>query len=258
MTTSSIVSKSSRVLDAICASGAPLSFTQIARHTGLPKSSAHRILSILMAERLIACDRDRQTYQPGARLIGWAVSAFRANDLPGLSAAEMEGLNEKTGAHVALSILEGSSVLYLKTVDSIEPYRLAPRVGERSAIHACAAGKAMLAHVRPKRREAIVSHLKLERYTEHTIVSRKALVEDLRRIRDVGFAMCDREEFLQVAGISAPVFGHHGEVVAAISLWNIVEHQGIEELLSFGNDLLSATGTLSARLGLEATRSITN
>jgi DNA-binding IclR family transcriptional regulator len=112
--------------------------------------------------------------------------------------------------------------------------------------------------VRPNRREAIVSRLKLERYTEHTIVSRPALVEDLRRIRDVGFAICDREEFLQVAGISAPVFGHHGEVVAAISLWNIVEHQGIEELLSFGNDLLSATGTLSARLGLEAARSITN
>ena len=255
MTTSSIVSKSSSVLDTICASSAPLSFTQVARLTGLPKSSTHRILSILIEERLIACDRDRQTYEPGTRLIGWAVSALGANDMPGLSAAAMERLNEKTGAHVALSILDGSSVLYLKTVDSIEPYRLAPRIGERSAIHACAAGKAMLAHVRPQRRQATISRLKLERYTEHTIVTPQALMEDLRRVREDGIAMCDREEFLQVAGISAPVFGHHGEVVAAISLWNIVEHQSINELLSFSNDLLSATNTLSARLGHEDTRS---
>ena len=47
MTKSSIVSKSVLVLNAICTSRERLSFTQIIDVVGLPKSSTHRILSIL-------------------------------------------------------------------------------------------------------------------------------------------------------------------------------------------------------------------
>ena len=53
MATSSIVSKTALVLDIVCARSEPLSFTQIARATGLQKSATHRILSILREERLV-------------------------------------------------------------------------------------------------------------------------------------------------------------------------------------------------------------
>ena len=252
MANSSIISKSTALLDAVCASATPLTFTQIGNATGLHKSSTHRILSILMQERLLAFDPDRRTYQPGPRLVGWAACAFRTNDLPGLAGAAMEALCDKTGAHVALSILEGSSVLYLKTVNNTTPYRLAPRVGERSPVHACAAGKALLAYQRPQEREAMLQQIDLERFTEFTITTPQALDENLRQVRERGFALCDREEFLQVAGISAPLFGHHGDVVAAISLWNVVERQDIKQLSSYRTELISVTKSLSARLGFEA------
>jgi len=249
MNTSSIVAKSSSVLDVICASAVPLSFTHVVASTGLPKSSTHRILSILAHERLIEFDARRQSYRPGPRLVGWAANTLSVNGLVEISADAMEVLNTATGAHVALSVLDANAALYLKTVDSIEPYRLAPRVGERSPVHACAAGKVLLAYLRPARREAILSELRLERYTEFTLTQPDALTRQLEQIRQDGLAICDREEFLQVAGIAAPVFDHHAEAVAAISLWNTVEQQSIPDLLEQKSDLLAATRGLSARLG---------
>lgn len=249
MTTSSIVAKSAQVLDTVCAGRTPHSFSQIAELTGLPKSSAHRILSILQEENLIAFDQVRQVYKPGSRLIDWAVGALNTNDLPQLSAEAMEALSGQACAHVALSILDGVSVLWLKTVEHGASFRLAPRVGGRSPVHVCAAGKALLAYVYPSRRDAILNDLTLERFTERTIVRRDVLEAELVRVRETGIAICDREEFLQVAGISAPVFNQAGDVVAAISLWDTVDRQDIHALLERRDDLLSAGRAISESLG---------
>lgn len=249
MTFSSIVSRASAVLDLVCASNAPLSFSNVVKQSGLPKSSAHRILSILVEERLVAFDGVRQTYQPGGRMLAWATGALRVNDLPDLCAGAMEHLNVVTGAHVALSILDGSSVLYLKTVDPVEPYRLAPKVGERSPLHVSAAGKVLLANLPLQKRQLIQDDLVLERFTEHTISDARAFEAELENTRATGYAVCDREEFLQISGIAAPIIGHQGEMFGAISVWNTVDRQSAEALLGFGPELASATSDLSARLG---------
>ena len=116
-------------------------------------------------------------------------------------------------------------------------------------MHASAAGKVILANMPPRQRDSVLSHLRLERFTEHTIVSPGTLRYDLADARKNGFAVCDREEFLQISGIAAPVLGCTGEVVAAISLWNVVERQDLTTLVKFADKLLSATRCLSARLG---------
>ena len=253
MTTSSIVAKSAKVIDTLCASKGPLSFTRIMTLTGLPRSSTHRILSILLEERLVTLDPDRQTYQPGSRLVGWATSTLRLNNLPDQAAGVMEKLNDETGAHVALSLLEGESVLFIKTLDGVQPYRLAPRVGERSPIHVCAAGKIFLANLRPQKRETLLGEIDFERFTDYTLVTREHFEAELEQVRDSGYAICDREEFLQVVGSAAPVFGHQGDILAALSLWDITERHDMDSLRTLAPRLKAAAQSLSARLGYQAT-----
>jgi len=112
-------------------------------------------------------------------------------------------------------------------------------------------GKAMLAFLAPNRRDALLAEIELERLTEHTITDRKAFRAELDHVRETGIAICDREELLQVVGLAAPVFGHGGDVIAAVSIWNTVERQDLKALKAFCDDLVAATRTLSARLGAE-------
>jgi len=246
---SSIVTKLARVLDVATASPAPLAFTQIVELAELPKSSTHRLLAILVGERLLEHDAASRTYQPGPRLLGWAVGTLNANDLPRLATPAMEALHAASGAHVCLSILDAQGVLYLKTIDAGEPDRMTPRVGEHSPVHASAAGKVMLAHVGERRRQAWLAQALLERFTEHTITARPAFEAELAGIGQAGFATCDREEFLRVVGIAAPVLGHDEATVAAISIWNTVDRAGLADLMRHRKELVAAARSLTARLG---------
>jgi DNA-binding IclR family transcriptional regulator len=248
-TSSSIVTKLSRVMDVVTSSSAPLGFAQVVSLAELPKSSTHRLLSILVGEGLLEHDVTNRTYQPGPRLVGWAVGALNANDLPRLAAPAMERLHAQSGMHVCLSILDAQGVLYIKTIDAGEPDRMTPRVGEHSPVHASAAGKAMLAHVGEGRRRAWLADATLERCTEHTITGRRAFETELRRVRDAGYATCDREEFLRVVGIAAPVIGHGDTTVAAVSLWTTVDRAGLPELLTHRAALVATARGLSERLG---------
>ena len=164
----------------------------------------------------------------------------------------MEGLHERTGALVLLSILDGSSVLILKNIGWYDPYRHVTGIGEHCPVHVCAAGKAILAFLPDERREEIISRIELTSFTEHIVKTRQAFEKQLAQVRKTGLATCDREDFLQYAAISAPVFGIGGAVVAALSLWNTIDRQSIKQLLDFERELLSTTKTLSDRLGAES------
>ncbi|MEM8648682.1 MAG: IclR family transcriptional regulator [Pseudomonadota bacterium] len=252
MVTSSIVTKTACVLDFVCTRSEPLSFTQIVRATGLQKSATHRILSILREERLLTYDATSQTYTPGNRLTGWAVGVFRADNLPALCESAMDLLCVRSDAHVALSILDGTSVLHLKTVEAGEPYRLAARVGERSPVHATAAGKVLLANQSHAKQDFLVSQLHLERFTEFTHANAAAFTAELQATRERGYAECDREEFLQVAGISCAIVAAHGSPVGAISFWAQVDRHDMESLRRHAPSLMEATEALSRRLGHSA------
>ena len=167
----------------------------------------------------------------------------------------MDDFKVQTGNHVCLSVLDSGSVLHLRTVDQVERYRPVPRVGGRSPVHICALGKVLLAYRRPQRREALLRDLVLERYTEHSIVKRSALENELARIRAEGFAQCDREEFFAVVGIAILIFDQQGDAIAALSIWNLGEQQSLDTLRSHAGSLCQTTALLSERLGHRETLS---
>ena len=63
------------MLDIVSTSASALRFTQLVERSGLPKSSAHRILAILVGQRLVYLDKGTRTYRPGPRLVDWGERA---------------------------------------------------------------------------------------------------------------------------------------------------------------------------------------
>ncbi|MET8763321.1 helix-turn-helix domain-containing protein [Lentzea sp. NPDC004782] len=80
----SAVDKALIVLTSVMASNAPLSLTELTRRTGLPKSTAHRLLARLCAHGLLL--RQDGLYRPGHRMA--AKSTLESNPLASLLRAE--------------------------------------------------------------------------------------------------------------------------------------------------------------------------
>ena len=224
MTTSSIVTRTTHILDILAEAPEPMSFSQIVDASGLPKSSVHRLLSILLAENLLEQDIEGQNYRPGPRLLRWGTQLLNPRNLPSAAAPELERLNRQTACHAALSVLDKHSVLYLKTMETGGDVRWAPRVGEHSPLHASAAGKVLLAFSPKPKLERILAEIRLEAYTPYTITDRSRLKDELDTVIELGYAVCNREEFLQVNGLAAPVLDQYNEALAAISLWQTREN----------------------------------
>jgi len=165
---SSIVAKCGTVLDIVSAARRPLSFKDIISQSGLAKSSAHRILTILINERLIEHDKVNRIYRYGPRLNRWARGAWMRVDLHENSANEMDRLATATQMNSELSVLDGDAILYLRTLHTF-PASHTSHPGDHAPLHCTAAGKVFLAFMPSTQREEIMARMRFEQLTEYTI-----------------------------------------------------------------------------------------
>lgn len=253
MTKSSIVSRSVIVLDIICSSRTRLSFVKIAQKCGFPKSSTHRILSILREEGLVALDPLRNLYRPGPKLLSLATGALNAADLADIAGPILQELSSEATLSAAIGVLDEGHVLWLQFIDNPSRHRTAPRVGDRTPAHVCATGKALLAFSNSLQQQSIMEMMEFEVFTHRTITDPETFQTELKKIRAAGIATSNREEFLQDVGIAAPVFDHNGDVVASIGMFDMTGRLSLKDLLLHQSKLLGAASFISAQLGFQNT-----
>jgi len=88
----------------------------------------------------------------------------------------------------------------------------------RVLLHSSGAGKALLAHMEPARRQRLISTMALPRETQRTITDRARLEAELDEVRTLGYAVDDEEHALGLRCVAAPVLDEFGRAVAAISV----------------------------------------
>lgn len=245
---SSVVSKCTLVLGLLAKAGQPVGFADIVERSGLVKSSAHRIMAILVTEGLVEHDAQNKTYRLGPKLISWAMTAWRGMDLQKVAAEELERLRETTGHNVELAVRDGERALYLRTFNSYA-VRYAAKAGDHAPLHCTAIGKVLTAFLPPPQQSEILSKLKFERYTENSIRDRNALEVDLAHVKSRGYAICDREEFLQVCGIAAPIFDFEQSLQGGFCVWALVNKADMTTMRGFVPLMLNTAERISERFG---------
>lgn len=249
MPPSSILTKAMGILDLIAASDAPLTLAEIAGQSRLPRSSAHRLLVLLRDAGALSYDTDTQTYAPGSRLMRWGVQTLQTNKMVTLATPHMTLLCREARARVALSILDENAVLFVHTIEAGAPFRLAPRVGEHSPLHASAAGKIFLADMDERRRADLLATYEFEKCTEFTATNAPALMTDIDNVHRHGFAVSAREEHRQTCGLAVPISNATGRTIAALSIWNVGEGDVLGDLKAHLPILRNAASEIQVSLG---------
>ncbi|MCP4767956.1 MAG: IclR family transcriptional regulator [Gammaproteobacteria bacterium] len=247
---SSIVAKCAQVIDILSNARKPLGFKEITESSGMVKSSAHRILSVLLSEDLVEYDQVNKVYREGSRLNAWGRAIWRRLDMQMDPAAELEAICEHTNMNAALSILDGDSVLYLRTLNSV-PYRQASHPGDHAPLHSTAAGKVFLANLPVHRREILMNSMHFERMTEHTIQDSARLQSELDAVQENGYGMAVQEEHFQVIGMAAPIRDIQGNVSACLSLWSLIDLTNVDRVKNFAPELIATTERISRQSGYE-------
>ncbi|MDB4057005.1 IclR family transcriptional regulator [Candidatus Thioglobus sp.] len=245
---SSIISKSMSIVDILASSSRPMNFSEILSESGLAKSSTHRLLSILQYEGLIYYDQSYKTYGLGNRLREWARKSWINSDLQRESSDELEKLCESCGHNVCLMGMAGYQVIILS---AIHPYQVpyAAKMGEHAMVHCTAGGKVLTAFMSKKQQDELIDKLTFEQFTLKTITDREVFKAQLKDVKRDSLALCEGEEFMQTSAIGAPIFNHHGEVVAALCIWGVTERMKPHHVRDWADELKASTHRISENLG---------
>ena len=221
-TPSAVIDRVSLVLEAFDGPGR-LTLAQIVRRTGLPRSSAHRMLERLVALRWLR--RSGRDYELGMRLVELGSLAVHQDRLHRAAVPLLHELHRATGLVVHLAVLDGSDVVYLEKIGDRMVAAIPTRVGGRQPAQCTAVGKAMLAYAADAHPVDFSS-----RRTKYSICTPAQLTQELGKVRSHGVAV-DREESLAGFGCIAAPIGDGGDVVAAVSVCGPMGRLAIDQRL---------------------------
>jgi len=235
-----VVERVTQILDAFTDAPGRLLLEDITRITGLPRSTAFRILRQLVDQHWV--EHDSRGYRLGPRLATFAARSCEYEDVRAAASVPLNELHLSTGAVAHLSVLEGGVVHYLDKIGGTAAASVPSRVGARIVASDTVSGRALLAFVSPEQVDAALASALRGR--EHTM-DLAALHRELAVIRQrQGVAISPGERRRSgISSIAAPVLGPRGPV-AAISL----AVRGPLPSSTFAPRLLQATRVVSRNL----------
>jgi DNA-binding IclR family transcriptional regulator len=222
--------------------------SELARETGLNKTTAFRLLSALEREGMVGRAADGESYVLGPEVVVMGGRALRANNLRAVARPELERLADETSETASLEILSGREML---VIDEIVGGRLlsgVPDLGSRWPLHASSTGLAVLAFL-PEAAAAELLPRALPPVTAATITGRAALRAELACVRQRGYSVADETLEVGLVAIAAPVYDHDGRVVAALSIAGPKLRVTADCVPRIGERVSVAAEHVSARLG---------
>jgi DNA-binding IclR family transcriptional regulator len=213
-----VIERMMSLLSALAQHSVPVNLKQLATQTSLHPSTAHRILGVMVENRLV--DRvEPGTYRLGIRLLelGSLVKSrisVRQEALP-----YMQTLHQQLGETVNLSVRHNEEVVYIeRTSAGSSMMRVVQIIGARAPLHITAVGKLFLAAETPEKALDYIKRTGLPRYTDNTLTDPESLSRELDGIRRQGYAYDNEEAEKGVSCIGAGIYNDENRLVAGLSV----------------------------------------
>jgi DNA-binding IclR family transcriptional regulator len=207
-----VLDRSVAILDAV--EHGARSHAAIVHATGLPRTTAHRLIRALEAHGFLEKVGGRG-YRLGPRLLRLGAEALRQPELRDVAHGALQRLSETTGESAQFFVVSAGARVCVDAVQSSNELRTDVPVGARLPLTAGSAGKVFLAWMAPALREPLIDQA--IKVTEVTPVG-DDLRDQLDTVRRRGWAGSAGEREPGVGSVSAPVLGRRGELVGVVSI----------------------------------------
>jgi DNA-binding IclR family transcriptional regulator len=195
----------------------PLGVSEVAKASRIPKSTAARLLSALLAEGAVEQVPGERRYRLGPDLLAIARGLGETWDIVAIARPVLVDLTTELGEAAGVSIRDGWTVQYVDQVEPPNPNPVQVRdwTGTRIPLHAVSSGQVFLAQLAAPVLSRYLAE-SLEQFTPRTLTDAPALLERLREVRRVGHAWVRDEYAVGITSVAAAIADARAEVVAAV------------------------------------------
>lgn len=206
------------LLEALAQNLAPMNLKLLATATHLHPSTAHRILNVMVGNRLV--DRiEPGMYRLGMRLLELGTLVRSRISIRDEARPFMRELHAELGETVNLSVRNNDEVIYVERVAADRQMLRVPQIiGARAPLHITAVGKIFLAEDSREKCADYMKRTALPRFTDNTFTDPAGLMQEIDLAREHRHAFDNEEAEKGVSCVGAGIRGDHGGLVAGLSV----------------------------------------
>jgi len=203
------------VIRAFTSDSASLTLSQVAGRTGLPAATARRCLLTLADLGYVMQSGRNFLLRPKVLELGAAY--LESMNIEMLTKTYLEDLASRTGDSAALSVLDGTHIVYVARASVRTLMRLEAHVGSRIAAYPTSMGRVLLAGLSPERLQKYFDEAAFVPLTDRTVTDPAKLMKLIEECRRAGYAAVEDELAYGVVACAVPVLDPSGRVVAALN-----------------------------------------
>ena len=246
----SSVQKAFQILEAFSPNGCQLSATEVAKRTRMTVATAHRFLLTLENLGVVSRASDNR-FQLGTRLAELGGRVEHNKVMTHVVAPHVDALAEHFGERVNVAVLSGKKVIQIAIGHNARSLQLGILDDRILPAYCTAAGRVLLAGLRPKMLDYLLDDLEFESFTEKSITNRAALMEELQEIEQQGYALSCGEIDEGVSCVAVPILDDHSEVVAALSVTTQLPSLTLGQINSYRQNLAHHSEQIHRELYME-------
>ena len=209
--------KALRMLDYFDDSHPERGVSELALLTGELKSTVHNILQTFVLAGFVQKDPAGGSYRLGEKILQLSNTYYQSNPVFQNIKQDMQAISEKTGETLYFVTITELEVLY---IESAFPSRSMPAgriMGFRAPLYCTGVGKAILAYQSEDAVNQVIDR-GLTAFTQATITEGGALRDELRRIRQRGYAIDNMEHEYGIRCVAVPLVNKAGSCRYAVSI----------------------------------------
>lgn len=197
--------------------GGPVGVTETARRLGMPKSSAARIVAALVRRGFLRQEEPSGKYALSNIYYSFTSALSERNLLIPRAVPVMEKVFRVLRETIHLNVADGLERVCVHVLESPQQLKAVMPVGQRSPLYCGGSSKAILAFSDEETVERVFAR-PFRKFTGDTITGKKAMREEIHRIRERGYAVSHGERVEGITSVSVPVFHPGGQLAASLTV----------------------------------------
>lgn len=213
----SSVSNSLKILDLLSIKD-DLSIGEICKELGFGRSSVFRMLYTLEKNQFVL-KNDEGKYSLGFKFASYGVGVVKKQDIVVISKPFMRKLRDQFNETVQLGILtQSGKVVFAAKETSTLNIQMNADIWREKEAYSMASGKIMLSQLSDEDMMYYLNEYDYVQLTANTVKDKTQLLEQLRLIKEMGYATDMEESEIGLVCFAAPIFNCSGSCTASLSI----------------------------------------
>ena len=225
-----------------------LTFQEIIDLSGMPKTSAYRMLMSLEEMGFLEKGEDAK-YRLGLIFLKFGSLVSSRLDIRRIAYPIMKELHDDVKEAINLTVRQGNEAVYIEKIDTKQKVRLYTGIGRTSPLYAGACSRIILSFLSEEELQEYISNTEFQTFALGTITDKDQLYKEIEKARKDGYTISYSELENHTSSIAAPIFDHKGEVIAGLSIAGLEANYQGDSIKKLAAKAIKAADQISLQLG---------